>query len=583
MSVDTIPQLGRWALLWRLAKQHRWMFLTDIGTGALFFIINIFPALAIREFFNAVEFDLAWAALLAALGGYVALKIIHAVMAAVWMAVDTIFRFRVATQLRTVLMTRLLTRAAAVPLPCPPGDALSRMREDALEFPEAMGKRGFQLVTSSLVMAIGALVVMLAINIRVTLLAVLPTLAVGVVAFVASKQVKKLREQNRAAAGDVSSLLREVFVGVEAVKLARAEDRVATRVRQVNDVRRHAAVRDGAFGGILDSVHGAVVVTGTGLVMLVAASVMTSGEFDVGDFALFVYNLAIMGTTVHAVGTFISRYQRLDISRARLAGLTPSGRDADIIRPPEPTPSPPLGPLHRLELRQLGYDHPDGTTGLHDINLTLHRGQITVITGRVGSGKTTLLRTLIGHLPPATGDITWNGQPLPVPLQPPHASYTPQTPGAVSETLQENILLGTPDDDRLHHALTTTTLDTDRLPDGIATQIGPRGHRLSGGQLHRLAAARMLAHDADLLVIDDLSAALDVTTEAILWQRILDEHPGRTALIVSNRRSVLRRAHHIIVMANGTIATQGPLQHVLTSSPDLQDLWNHTETQTSPP
>ncbi|MEU7856404.1 hypothetical protein [Nonomuraea sp. NPDC049141] len=83
----------------------------------------------------------------------------------------------------------------------------------------------------------------------------------------------------------------------------------------------------------------------------------------------------------------------------------------------------------------------------------------------------------------------------------------------------------------------------------------------------------MLAHDADLLVIDDLSAALDITTETLLWQRILDHEPDRTALVVSNRRSLLRRADHVIVMDDGRIAAQGPYEELFASSDDVTNLW----------
>jgi ATP-binding cassette subfamily B protein len=193
----------------------------------------------------------------------------------------------------------------------------------------------------------------------------------------------------------------------------------------------------------------------------------------------------------------------------------------------------------------------------------LQRGELTVVAGSVGTGKTVLVRAVLGHLPRTAGRVLWNGRPVVGPLQPPLAAYTPQRPGAFTETLHENVLLGEAEH-RLAPALAAATLDADLagFPDGWDTQIGPRGHRLSGGQLHRLAAARMLARPAALLVIDDLSAALDVHTEALLWQRILDDHPGRTALVVSNRPACLRRADRVVVMSGGRIAAQGSYEEV---------------------
>ena len=160
------------------------------------------------------------------------------------------------------------------------------------------------------------------------------------------------------------------------------------------------------------------------------------------------------------------------------------------------------------------------------------RGSFTVITGRVGCGKTTLLRVLLGLLPRDGGTIRWNGTPVEDPAsflgQNGRAAYTPQTPRLFSEALRDNILLGEPDAGRsLQRAVRLAVLEHDvaALDAGLDTLVGPRGVRLSGGQIQRAAAARMLAREPELLVFDDLSSALDVETELTLWERLLGPHP----------------------------------------------------------
>lgn len=156
---------------------------------------------------------------------------------------------------------------------------------------------------------------------------------------------------------------------------------------------------------------------------------------------------------------------------------------------------------------------------------------------------------------------------------PPRSAYTAQIPSLFSDSLRENVLSGS-DEAQLGRAVRLAVLEPDlaQLPQGLDTPVGARGVKLSGGQMQRTAVARMLARDADLLVFDDVSSALDARTEAQLWDGLFSETDA-TCLVVSHRRAALSRADRILLMQDGRIVDEGTLAELLDRNGEMQALW----------
>jgi ABC-type multidrug transport system fused ATPase/permease subunit len=315
---------------------------------------------------------------------------------------------------------------------------------------------------------------------------------------------------------------------------------------------------------------------------------LASGLLPIGVWGLYLAGALSPAATLVAVSTLGSArwfawttaslvshmpsarvWTRRTVDMSGVAAYSAAVPGVDISAGTAPAPDlSPRNPLRRLDLSGFSAVHEDGTVAVRAVDVTVHRGQLVLIVGPVGSGKSSLLRALAGIVH-HTGALRWNGQPVTEPelfLRPNQVGYVAQLPRVLSGTVADNIQLGHEVD--AVGAVSTAQLDHDLAAAGagLSLRIGHKGTRLSGGQLQRLALARALAPRTELLIADDVSSALDVTTELALW-KALREH-GVTVVGSTSKRAALTQADRVMVLLDGEAVAQGTWR-------ELEDRWGH--------
>ncbi|HBL50904.1 MAG TPA: ABC transporter ATP-binding protein [Firmicutes bacterium] len=573
--------------LWRLMCYRPLLYLGNAIAWSIIHFSELLPGIIASWFFDALSGEAAaglnvWTIIIT----YFAVALGRMGTVFCGAQIDIRHRFLMGSLLRRNMLERILKRPGARALVETPGETLNRFRDDTQQVVDQISMTvdslGFVITTTF------AVVMLAHISWKITLLVFAPMVIILAITQAASTRLEKNREASRDAAAKVAGALGEMFGSIQAVQVATAEEQVADHLQRLNAERKRLVLKDRLIVHLLNSIYGSTISLGTGLVLILAAGNMLEGHFSVGDFALFAYFLEYVTDITMFIGEYWALYKQTGVSLKRMTEILPGEPQAVLVAhnelplkgklPDDRDGAGAFEPLICLETENLTYHHPESGKGIEGINLRLKKGAFTVITGRIGSGKTTLLRTLLGLLPKEDGEIRWNGTRVEHPADfftPPYTAYTPQVPVLFSETIRENVLMGFPAGDaEIEQAVVGAVLETDLagMEQGLATVVGTKGVKLSGGQMQRVAAARMLVRNAELMVFDDLSSALDVNTEGAMWSRLFARREA-TYLVVSHRKAALRHADQIIILKNGKVEDQGTLEELLVRSAEMRNLW----------
>jgi ATP-binding cassette subfamily B protein len=451
------------------------------------------------------------------------------------------------------------------------GDLMSRATNDLSAVRQMVGPAVMYTANTSLTF-IAAIALMLSIDTRLTLIALIPLPFVSISVRYFGAAIHRRFERIQEQLSDLSAVTQEALAGVRVVRAYRQEQAELERFRVSNEEyvqRNKALIRlQGAFYPSMGLLMGVSEL----LVLWIGSRHVIAGRISVGELVAFNAYLMMLSWPMIAFGWVTNLLQRGMASWKRMLEVldaAPAITDApaaDLVGEPGADGDHPGRSLAgEIEFRNLTFAFGPRVV-LESISAVIPAGKTTAIVGATGSGKSTLLALVPRLYDPPPGTVFIDGidvRNMPLTVLRGAVGFVPQEPFLFSDTIAENIAFGVASDavsrERIEEAGRIARLDKDvaDFPKGYETIVGERGITLSGGQKQRTAIARAVALNPRILILDDALSAVDTYTEEEILHRLSEVMRQRTSIIVSHRISTVRGADQILVLDEGRIVERG--------------------------
>jgi ABC-type multidrug transport system fused ATPase/permease subunit len=377
---------------------------------------------------------------------------------------------------------------------------------------------------------------------------------------------------------DVATVAEENIVGVHVVKAFAQEDaeqrKFAARSEAVFDRSVEANRQRALYVPLLAFVP----LIAQAAVLLVGGWMVVRNTISIGDFFRFNIFVTMLIMPLRMLGMWIGQAQRATASGERIFQVL--DEPEEVADEPGAVELPPGPGRIRFEAVSFGYD-PERPV-LRDIDLEIEPGRTVALIGHTGAGKTTLAALVPRFYDVTAGRVTIDGHDVRAITRASLRSevgVVAQDPFLFSASVRENIAFGVPwaEDADVERAarLAQAREFIERLPEGYDTVIGERGITLSGGQRQRIAIARALIVDPRVLILDDATASVDATTEALIRAGLREAMEGRTTLIIAHRLSTIALADELVVLDEGGIAARGTHDELLATSAVYREIYDH--------
>jgi ABC-type multidrug transport system fused ATPase/permease subunit len=377
---------------------------------------------------------------------------------------------------------------------------------------------------------------------------------------------------------DVATVAEENIVGVHVVKAFAQEPAEEEKFRARSEAVFRQTLRANRQRALYVPLISFIPLLAQAGVLLVGARMVTHGQLSVGGFVAFNLYLGMLITPLRSLGMWIGQAQRATASGERIFQI--------LDEPEEVADRPgardlPDGP-GRVVLEDVSFEYLPGRPVLSGVDIEIEPGRTVAVIGHTGSGKTTLTALVPRFYDVTAGRVAIDGvdvRDVTLNSLRREIGVIAQDPFLFSATVRENIAFGADElsDDELERVARAAQAHEfiRRLPDGYDTVIGERGITLSGGQRQRIAIARALAVDPRILILDDATASVDASTEALIRVGLREAMHERTTLIIAHRLSTIALADEIVVLDEGRVVARGTHDELFAASPVYREIYEH--------
>ena len=438
------------------------------------------------------------------------------------------------------------------------GRIVSRVTSDTQDFATTVTLTVDLL--SQLVLVSVISVVMLTQNVRLALITLALGPIVALIALVFRRLARRAMQQSQRAQATVNATIQETISGIAVAKNFRQEATIYSDFRATNEMAyRVQLYRVAVFGSIfplLNTVSGIGVAT----IVYIGGLMAINGNISVGEWYLFIQTLTIFFYPITSISSFWSQFQQGLAASERVFALIDD--EPQVIQ----SAQEPVGRLRgEITFEGVTFNYSTGRNAvLNNFSLTIPAGETLAIVGHTGAGKSSIVKLIMSFYEFQGGRLLIDGRDirtLDLGEYRRQLGLVPQVPFLFSGTVAENIRYGRPGASDAEVAAAAQQLGDgswlDDLSEGINTDVGERGARLSLGQRQLVALARILLQDPAILLLDEATASIDPFTEAQVQAALMTVLQRRTSIVIAHRLSTVRAADRIIVLRAGEIIEEG--------------------------